>query len=68
MFFLPAAMFLDTGGVSGGDMILNLIMAFLGNAVGAALFVAGAYWYLYGKTADTTAAPAPPPPDLRPTR
>ena len=25
----------------------NLIFAFLGNMVGAALFVAGAYWYLY---------------------
>jgi formate transporter len=56
MFFLPAAMFLDAGGVSGTHMILNLIMAFLGNAVGAGLFVAGAYWYLYGK-----AVAAPPP-------
>ncbi len=49
MFFLPAAMFLDTGGVSASHMILNLIFAFIGNAVGAALFVAGAYWYLYGR-------------------
>jgi formate/nitrite transporter len=60
MFFLPAAMFLDAGGVSGGDMILNLIMAFLGNAVGAGLFVAGAYWYLYGTAAEPATAPAPP--------
>jgi hypothetical protein len=37
-------------------MILNLIMAFLGNAVGAALFVAGAYWYLYGKAAQPVIA------------
>jgi formate/nitrite transporter len=56
MFFLPAAMFLDAGGVSGSNMILNLIMAFLGNAVGAALFVAGAYWYLYGKAAEPVIA------------
>ncbi|HST48650.1 formate/nitrite transporter family protein [Jatrophihabitans sp.] len=47
MFFLPAAMFLHTGGVTASNMVLNLIFAFLGNAVGAALFVAGAYWYLY---------------------
>ena len=60
MFFLPAAMFLDAGGVSGGDMILNLIFAFLGNAVGAGLFVAGAYWYLYGTAAEPATAPAPP--------
>jgi formate transporter len=60
MFFLPAAMFVDAGGVSGGDMILNLVMAFLGNAVGAGVFVAGAYWYLYGRTTDASvAAPQP---------
>ena len=69
MFFLPAAMFLNTGDVSGSQLILNLIMAFLGNAVGAALFVAGAYWYLYGSPGRSPAgagspngavAPAPP--------
>ena len=47
MFFLPAAMFLHTGGVTFGNMVLNLLFAFLGNAVGAGLFVAGAYWFLY---------------------
>jgi formate transporter len=47
MFFLPAAMFLHTGGVTFSNMVLNLIFAYLGNAVGAGLFVAGAYWYLY---------------------
>jgi len=51
MFFLPAAMFLHTGGVTGVNMIENLIFAFLGNAVGAGLFVAGAYWYLYVRKA-----------------
>ncbi len=53
MFFLPAAMFLHTGGVTASNMILNLVFAFLGNAVGAGLFVAGAYWYLYVKDAPT---------------
>jgi formate/nitrite transporter len=47
MFFLPAAMFLHTGGVTFSNMVLNLIMAYLGNAVGAGVFVAGAYWYMY---------------------
>ena len=47
MFFLPAAMFLHTGGVTFSNMVLNLVFAYLGNAFGAGLFVAGAYWYLY---------------------
>jgi formate/nitrite transporter len=59
MFFLPAAWFLHTGGVTMGNMLLNLLFAFIGNAVGAGLFVAGAYWYLYGRNAP---APQPAPP------
>jgi formate/nitrite transporter len=56
MFFLPAAMFLHTGGVTWINMTDNLIFAFLGNAVGAGLFVAGAYWYLYVRNAPEAAA------------
>jgi formate/nitrite transporter len=59
MFFLPAAWFLHTGGVTLGNMLLNLLVAFIGNAVGAGLFVAGGYWYLYGRNAP---APGPTPP------
>jgi formate/nitrite transporter len=47
MFFLPLAFMLNTGGVTWSNMILNLVFAFLGNAVGAGLFVGVAYWYLY---------------------
>ncbi|SHF74164.1 formate/nitrite transporter [Jatrophihabitans endophyticus] len=50
MFFLPLAIFENTG-ITGGDMVLNLIFAFLGNAVGAGVFVGGAYYYLYLKDA-----------------
>ncbi|WP_327541236.1 formate/nitrite transporter family protein [Jatrophihabitans sp.] len=49
MFFLPLAMFEHAGGTTATQMVLNLVFAFLGNAVGAGLFVAGAYWYLYGQ-------------------
>jgi formate/nitrite transporter len=49
MFFLPAAIFAHTGDVSWWDAIHNWIFAFLGNLVGAAVFVAGAYYYLYGR-------------------
>lgn len=59
MFFLPAAWFLHTGGVTLGNMLLNLLVAFIGNAIGAGLFVAGAYWYLYARNAP---APSPAPP------
>jgi formate/nitrite transporter len=47
MFFLPLAMMVDAGGVTWSNMLPNLVFAFLGNAVGAGLFVAGAYWFLY---------------------
>ena len=49
MFFLPAAIFADVPGIDWWDAIHNWIFAFLGNFVGAAVFVAGAYWYLYAK-------------------
>lgn len=52
MFFLPAAIFAHVGDITWGDAIHNWIFAFLGNLVGAAVFVAGAYYYLYGKAAD----------------
>ena len=56
MFFLPAAMMVGTGDLGLGDTVLNLIFAFLGNAVGAGLFVAGAYYYLYGSPSRTDSA------------
>lgn len=47
MFFLPLAMWQHVPGVTFAHLVTNLIFAFLGNAVGAGLFVAGAYWYQY---------------------
>ena len=49
MFFLPAAIFAGVDGLTWWDAIHNWIFAFLGNLVGAAIFVAWAYWYLYAK-------------------
>jgi formate transporter len=49
MFFLPAAIFAGVEGIGWGDALHNWVFAFLGNLVGAAVFVAGAYWYLYAK-------------------
>lgn len=58
MFFLPLALFENTG-ITGAHMIENLILAFLGNAVGAGLFVAGAYHYLYNRDARPGTATEP---------
>lgn len=59
MFFLPLAMFVHVPGVTAAKVADNLVFAYLGNFVGAALFVAGAYYYLYlqGRPDDELVAP-----------
>src|SRR3954462_15270383 len=49
MFFLPAAIFAHVPDIGWGDAIRNWIFAFLGNLVGAGVFVSGFYYYLYGR-------------------
>jgi hypothetical protein len=51
MFFIPAAIFAHVPGIDWLDALKNWLFAFLGNLVGAAVFVAGAYYYLYGRDA-----------------
>jgi formate transporter len=58
MFFLPAAIFADVPGISWGDALNNWIFAFLGNFVGAAVFVSTSYWYLYLRGKDQGEATA----------
>ena len=69
MFFLPAALMVDApGGLTFGDTVLNLIFAFLGNAVGAGIFVAAGYYFLYGTSGTTgsaAGAPIAPPASAR---
>jgi formate/nitrite transporter len=55
MFFLPLAMFQHVHGITIAHVVSNLVVAFVGNAVGAVLFVAVAYWYLYLKAAPKAA-------------
>jgi formate transporter len=67
MFFLPAAIFAHSGDISWGDAIHNWVFAFVGNAVGATIFVASAYWFLYAREpqeqpGDTPAGGAERPP------
>ena len=47
MFFLPAAIFAGVPGLGWDDTLRNWLLAFLGNLVGAVIFVATSYWYLY---------------------
>jgi formate/nitrite transporter FocA (FNT family) len=60
--------FANAPGINWGDALNNWAFAFLGNVVGASVFVAGAYWYLYVRPdMDQTesAAPASPASSLR---
>src|SRR3954469_7193145 len=49
MFFLPAAMWAGVPGIGFGHVLLNWLLAGLGNVVGAVVFVATSYWYLFLK-------------------
>jgi formate/nitrite transporter len=51
MFFLPAAIFSHVPGIGWDDTLKNWVFAFLGNLVGASIFVATMYWYLYVRDA-----------------
>src|SRR3954467_2628272 len=59
MFFLPAAIFAGVD-ISWWDAIHNWIFAAAGNLVGAAVFVAGFYWYLYARDEEKAVAEPEP--------
>lgn len=58
MFFLPLAMFAHVPGITLSHVVWNLGLAFLGNMVGAGVFVAGAYWLYFLRDPRTRPAPA----------
>src|SRR3954463_3026738 len=60
MFFIPAAIFAHVPGIDWLDALKNWLFAFLGNLVGAGVFVAGSYYYLYGRDQDEEPGDAPP--------
>jgi formate/nitrite transporter len=49
MFFIPAAIWAGVPGIGWGDALLNWLFAGVGNLVGAVVFVATSYWYLFLK-------------------
>ncbi|MEV7429054.1 MULTISPECIES: formate/nitrite transporter family protein [unclassified Nocardioides] len=56
MFFLPAAVFAGVPDLGWGDVLLNWVLAGVGNLVGAVVFVSTSYWYLFLKDAPEEAA------------
>jgi formate/nitrite transporter len=58
MFFLPAAMFAHVPGLTWAHVANNIVFAFLGNVVGAVVFVAGSYYYLYLRGREASGANA----------
>ncbi|AGL15991.1 formate/nitrite transporter family protein [Actinoplanes sp. N902-109] len=59
MFFLPAAIFAKVPGIGWDDTLKNWVFAFLGNLVGAVVFVATSYWYMYLRGERPDEAPTP---------
>ncbi|MET0764034.1 MAG: formate/nitrite transporter family protein [Blastococcus sp.] len=58
MFFLPAAIFAGVPEVGWGGTVVNWLLAGAGNLVGAVVFVASSYWYLFLKDAPGSAPAA----------
>jgi len=58
MFFLPAAIFAGMPELGWVDVARNWSLAFVGNLVGAVVFVGTSYWYLYLKDAPEDATRA----------
>jgi formate/nitrite transporter len=57
MFFLPAAIFAGVPDLGWDDALRNWLLAFLGNLVGAVVFVASSYWYMYLREEPSTEKP-----------
>jgi formate transporter len=58
MFFIPAGIWAGAPGVGWDDAIVNWLLAGGGNLVGAVVFVATSYWYLFLKDQPDKAAAA----------
>ncbi|MCW2742279.1 MAG: focA [Blastococcus sp.] len=64
MFFLPAAIWAGVPDIGWDDTLWNWLFAGVGNLVGAVIFVATSYWYLFLKDQpDEAAAAAQEPPE-----
>jgi len=58
MFFLPAAIWAGVPSIGWSDALLNWLFAGLGNLIGAVVFVATSYWYLFLRDRPEISTPA----------
>jgi formate/nitrite transporter len=61
MFFIPAAIWAGVPDVGWDDALMNWLLAGAGNLVGAVVFVATSYWYLFLRDQPEKAAVAEEP-------
>ena len=61
MFFIPAGIFAGVPGAGWDDAVVNWLLAGAGNLVGAVVFVATSYWYLFLKDQPEKTTPAEEP-------
>jgi formate/nitrite transporter len=61
MFFVPAAIFAEVPGIGWSDALWNWLLAGVGNLVGAVVFVATSYWYLFLRERPDVPTPAEEP-------
>jgi formate/nitrite transporter len=65
MFFLPAAIWARVPDIGWGDTLVDWLLAGVGNLVGAVVFVATSYWYLFLKDQPEEATAIEPEPAER---
>jgi formate transporter len=58
MFFIPAGIWAGVPDIGWGDAVVNWLLAGAGNLVGAVVFVATSYWYLFLRDQPDRAAAA----------
>jgi formate/nitrite transporter len=63
MFFIPAAIFAGVPDLGWNDALYNWLLAGAGNLVGAVVFVATSYWYLFLRDQPQKGAMAEEPPE-----
>ena len=61
MFFIPAAIWVGAPDIGWDDALWNWLLAGAGNLIGAVVFVATSYWYLFLKDQPDTVTPAKEP-------
>ena len=49
MYYFSAALFADSGAMTAGQLLGNMIPVTLGNIIGGGIVLGAGYWYAYRK-------------------